>query len=338
MRRILIFALLSATLTPLPAFCRDVLVVTTNWSAANQQVLLIDPEFGHVRSLWHGRSDIGDAIVSPDGKQLYVTHHCSPASCLSVVDTVSGEIVRTLEGPEFIRWIMPTAPRMAISPDGRWLYLLETNYEQGSHDFFLRIFDTAQGQLLPERQPVSGCGGAQVVPWGAQQETLLLCQAEQPVSAPDPELVLRFPAMVRGVRARGNLYVAGRDGRVLEIDPATRRVMRSAQCAALSGLMPASSTVSADGRLWYLPVKAASEDRRAIAQILVFDTETMSEVATITPRQPFWSLTLSSDGKELYATMPNANSIVVIDATTHDQVRTLTIGTRPSFVQVAQAP
>ncbi len=338
MRRILTFALLSATLTLPPAFSRDLLLVTTNWSAADQQILLVDPDFGQIRSLWQGRGNIGDAIVSPDGRQLYVTHHCPPASCLSVVNTVSGEIVRTVEGPEFIRWIMPTQSGMAISPDGRWLYLLETNYGQGSHDFFLRTFDTAQGQLLPERQPVSCCGGAQLVPWGAQQDILLLCQTEQPVSAPDPESVLRFPTMVQGVRTRGHLYVAGRDGRALEIDPATREVSKSVVIASLANLMSASSTLTANGRLWYLPVKEASEHGREIAEILVFDTEGMNVVATITPRQPYWSLTLSSDGKELYATMPDANSIAVIDTTTHDQVRALTIGTRPSFIQVARAP
>ena len=339
MRRILMFVLLSVTLTSSqPAFSRDVLVVTTNWSGGTEQILLIDPQFGQVRSLWHGRGGIGDAIVSPGGKWLYVTHHCSRASCLSVVDTASGEIVQTVEGPEFIRWIMPNAPGMAISPDGRWLHLLETNYQQGSHDFFLRTFDTVQNQLLPDRRPVSGCGGAQIVPLGGRQDVLLLCREEYRAPVPDPALALSFPTMARGVTARGKLYVALRDGRVLEIDTATRQVLRSAQSASLANLMPASGTLSADGRLWYLPINRTREDGPGIEQILVFDTVAMNAVATITLEQPFWSLTLSSDGKELYATMPKANSIAVIDTTTQDQVRTLAIGTRPSFIQAAQAP
>src|SRR5579863_4545985 len=52
----------------LPCLSRDWLFVTTNWNeAGKEQVLLIDPASGQIRTLWNSGSEL-DAIVSPDGE------------------------------------------------------------------------------------------------------------------------------------------------------------------------------------------------------------------------------------------------------------------------------
>jgi hypothetical protein len=62
--RIRTFALLLGAIPP--SFSKDLLLVTTNWNhPGNEQVLLIDPESGRVRTLWNRGTEL-DAVVAPD--------------------------------------------------------------------------------------------------------------------------------------------------------------------------------------------------------------------------------------------------------------------------------
>jgi hypothetical protein len=80
--------------------------------------------------------------------------------------------------PEVIRWIHPSTPGMAISADGRWLFLAATNYAASSSDYFLQTFDTRQGRLLPEKKPISRCAGFQILPLAGDNSAVVLCREE----------------------------------------------------------------------------------------------------------------------------------------------------------------
>jgi hypothetical protein len=78
----------------------------------NLRRALIDPDDGQIRTLWNGGIQL-DAILSPDGTRLYVTFIEDTRHGVSIFCRISPVPVSTL-----IRWIFPSTPGMAISPDG----------------------------------------------------------------------------------------------------------------------------------------------------------------------------------------------------------------------------
>jgi hypothetical protein len=103
-------------------------------------------------------------------------------------------------------------------------------------------------------------------------------------------------------------------------------------------IVPSSGSMSPDGRLWYLPLKILANGEQEIEQILVFDTQAMSMANVITPAGPFSGLALSSDGRRLYASQSDLQSIMVIDTETRQTIRTLAVGAKTSILFVAKAP
>ncbi len=70
----------------------------------------------------------------------------------------------------------------------------------------------------------------------------------------------------------------------------------------------------------------------------MFDTQAMATAWVITPNQPFWALALSSDGRHLYASVPDTNEIMVIDTGTHRTMRTFAVGGKPFLLFSVKAP
>ena len=339
---ILVSALLLGAFAP-SSLSKDWLFATTNWNeSGNEQVLLIDPESGRIRALWSGGGEL-DAVVSPDATQLYVSYIGDGADRLAVVDTTTGAILQNVETPGVIRWIFPSTPAMAISPDGRWLYLLKANYSAGSSEYFLLTFDTREVRFIGERA-ISNCPGPHLAPAPNDGKLLVLCGGSTATQASDGDLVLRLPNFQNFALGRGSkvstIYTAGSDGRVQAVDVATREVVKASHEPPVRHrrIMPSSGTLSPDGRLWYLPSKIPNDGEQEIEQILVFDTQAMSMTNVITPPGPFWGLALSSDGRWLYASQHNLQNILVIDTGTRQAVRKLAIGAKPSIIFSAKAP
>ena len=340
--RVLLFALLAGAI--LPSFSKDLLLVTTNWNhPGNEQVLLIDPENGHSRTLWNRGTEL-DAVVSADASRLYVTFMGDSGYELAVVEVATGAVLHIAQTPELIRWIHPSTPGMAISQDGGWLYLLKANYARGSFEYSLLRFDTQQNQFLSEEQAISNCPGPHPLPVPGEGKVLVLCRDGTATAASDGERVLRLEHFQNYTLGRGGseytLYAAALDGRIQAVDVATREVVRISKDAPLRyrRVMPSSGTVSPDGGLWYMPIKIPNDGEQGIEQILVFDTQTMSMANIITPAGPFWGLALSSDGPQLYASQPDLQNIMVIDTATRRTVRVIGVGARPSILLAVKAP
>jgi DNA-binding beta-propeller fold protein YncE len=327
----------------LPSFSKDWLFVTTNWAeAGNEQVLLIDPESGQRRTLWNGGGML-DAVVSPDARRLYVTYVSDKGDQLAVVETATGAVLHTAETPQLIRWIGANTPGLAISSDGRWLYLLKTNYSVGSYEFSMLTFDTRESRFVSEEQPISNCRGAHPQSVPGAGKVLVLCGGSES-QASDGSLVLRLPDFQNFVLGRGGdgylLYTAGLNGRIQAADVNTHEIVQISKDSPLRHrrFMPSSGTISPDGRLWYLPIKIPDNGEQEIEQILVFDTQVMRMTNVITPVGPFWGLALSSDGQRLYASQPYLKNIMVSDTGTRRTVRTLAVGAKPSILFAVKAP
>jgi DNA-binding beta-propeller fold protein YncE len=170
---------------------------------------------------------------------------------------------------------------------------------------------------------------------------MVLCREEPGAKGANAD-VLRFSHFVQGeLDSSGHLvYVAASDGQIQAVNPATHEVVRTSKDAPLRNrrVMQSSATLSPDGRLWYLPIKIPNNGEQGIEQILVFDTQTMSLANIITPVGPFWGLALSSDGRQLYASQPDLQNVLVIDTETHRTVRTLAVGGKPSILFSVKAP
>jgi hypothetical protein len=73
-------------------------------------------------------------------------------------------------------------------------------------------------------------------------------------------------------------------------------------------------------------------------EILAIDLETSQPARFITPQISFWGLTISSDGKTLYAGAAEHPWILVIDAATGQETRKIALpGRRPFILALAPA-
>jgi len=327
----------------LPSFSKDLLFVTTNWNKAEtEEVRVIDPENGQIRVLWAGGAEL-DAVVSPDGTRLYVNYVVvGKGNGVAIVDIATGAVLKMFETPQLIRWILPSHPAMAVSDDGRWLYLLKTNYAAGSYDYFLVTFDTRESRFLSGERPISSCPGARIVAVPGDANALVLCGGRNATGLAGENFVLRLQHFAYGqLDPMGRtLYLAAYDGTLRAVDLVSHEVTQTSQDAPLRyrRIMPASGSMSPDGRLWCLPIKIPANGEQGIEQILVFDTQAMSMTSVITPAGPFSGLALSSDGRRLYASQSDLQPIMVIDTETRRTIRTLAVGAQPSILFVAKTP
>jgi hypothetical protein len=339
----LAFALLFATFVR-TSCAKDWLFVTTNWNEyGNEQVLLIDPENNQIRTVWSGGTEL-DAIVSPEATRLYLTYIENQSEWLAVTDIATGAVLQRVEIPQPIRWIFPTTPAMSISPEGRWLRLLKTNYSAGSDEYFLMTFDTSAGQFVSGEQELPGCAGPRLISRAGAATSLVLCGGITTRQVSDDHSVLRFGNIQNFVLGRGVtenlLYVAGFDGRIRAVDLSTHEIAQRSKDPPLRHrrFIPSSGTLSPDGRLWYLPIKIPDNGEQDVDQILVFDTQAMSRATVITPSGPFSGLALSSDGRWLYASQPDLKSIMVIDTDTRQTVKMISVGAKPSIIFAVKSP
>jgi YVTN family beta-propeller protein len=66
----------------------------------------------------------------------------------------------------------------------------------------------------------------------------------------------------------------------------------------------------------------------------VLDTATERVLGDFQTSVPFWSATLSQDGNRIYAVVPEQHRVLVIDAATLQELRTIDVGRTPSLALV----
>ncbi len=330
------------------ACAKDLLFVTTDWASSHEELLLIDPQTDRASTLWSTGHEL-DIGLSPDGSRLFVAH--GPPG-LAIVNPASGVTQQLRSGAALVRWIHPSRPSLAVSSDGRWVYLLNAKFQPGRpYDMALDSFDTQEGRFAGAEAPLPDCQAAQLWPLdnglvGVRcAGTLRFFRlndkgfAEQGGPVDLPKLTFaergrnRDDFFVDGQLdpAGKALYFVSGAGRIVSVDLKTRQVTTGAKEPLLthSHARQSSATITPDGRLWYVPV--------GTQQILAMDLQTSQPARVITPQVPFWGLTISSDGKALYAGAADHPWILVIDAATGQEIRKIALPGRPAILALAPA-
>jgi hypothetical protein len=314
-------------------------------------IWLLDPEAGKVMGSIR-TSYRPDFALSPDGSQLYIASDITAHTTqLAAVITSTGEVLggATIQD-RVVPKIIPPFSTMAVSSDGLSLRVLVK--KPNSDEFQLDTIATDSGKLLPGHVNVGHCGDGQFVSFPTGDQVDFVCPAMKKVHLARTDEKSKeldnsygeFPwnhklGVATAFLAPGGQYVTivRGDGGVFNMDV----VSLSFYPTPIHGgdpdeILPSAWPRSPDGSKVYLgfshSLNAANANAR---EIRVYDTKTWRKLGTIKTSIPFWSTVTSSDGKYLYALAPEQHTIIVIDALTMRELRTIPIGALPALAIVA---
>ena len=299
----------------------------------------------------------------------------SETDTLAVIDPLSTNVLDTQVVSHRMQYIArPGQTSMVVSADGRWLYIAKDRWTPGDDqkgipqrdEYAVAMYDTQRRSFAKEDIPVSeDCHGMQLVPSSIGLH--VLCSSGNEVysypltpSGLGPPQVVALPRNPRQVFDGSpttvnttvvHPHIAGAvappDGktltvvtsymRVIQIDAVTDRIARVEQVRDDRWAMPSGIPSSPDGARIYVPVGPLSQLNRGpgVNEILVLDAGTLGQAATIHTTGPFWSLTISKDGRYLYAVDPHTQTLYVIDAASGREVHKIAgLGAGPSRVAV----
>jgi YVTN family beta-propeller protein len=135
----------------------------------------------------------------------------------------------------------------------------------------------------------------------------------------------------------GKLAIVREDGAIFEWNAATHEFSPTAVAGYSHRIVyPFAWPRSPDGTIVYVGYGPATPDGMATSgELRVFDTSTWQQVGSIKTSVPFWSVSISNDGKLVYAVAPEKDRVLVIDATTLQEISTISVGRVPALVLVA---
>jgi YVTN family beta-propeller protein len=327
-----------------------VLDVRPNVGETGGHIWLVDPEtgklMGSIRTGYHP-----DFALSPDGTRLYIASDTHVrATVLAVVDTTTGEAlggepVQRRAEPE----LLPPFSTMAISGDGKSLRILVQKPD--SEEFQLDTIAADSGVLLPGHVNVKNCGDGQFVSFPTADHVDFVCPTMKKVRmvrTDDKSKELDntsglFPwnhklGVGAAFPAPGGKFITivRGDGAIFQMDVVTLSFYPTSVHAGSPGqVSPSGWPRSPDGSKVYLGYSHTAAANAIAREIRVYDTATWHRLATMKTSIPFWSATLDTENNRLYAVAPEQHSILVIDAQTLHEIRTITVGAMPALAIVA---
>ena len=335
------------------------------------QILLVDPESGRIRAKLPTTGG-AEMALSSEGNRFYI----ATGSELSIIDAAVGNVIANL--PLYSRWMDKIGlvhPTMAMSPDGRWIYIYKIyGNSPANAKYTVASFDTMSGTFLPSELEIE-CPVALFLPVSTGRSLPLICapmneirfleldQSGAPATIAraylpkgtvvNPEIVRTLPVgssiwdLRTGAVAPDGRTIAAvmGDGKILEVDRATRTIRRViGQLSIKERWVPERPAVySRDGSRLYVAVgRLATRSTGRGEEILVVDSKTGQQMATIETSIPFVSLAISKDGRYLYAPAFDDHNppsfegrIIVIDALDFREIRTMQdIGMWPAYITV----
>ncbi|MDQ3916152.1 MAG: hypothetical protein M3323_12645 [Actinomycetota bacterium] len=335
------------------------------------QVLAVDTVAGEIRRTYEAGRDPAMA-VSPDGTRLYVASRDTATDTLRVIDAATGEVLQEITLRS--RWMssLPSYfPTMELSPDGRWLYILEARVTGGdAADYSVATFDTRTGQLLPQSADVPACGGAALVPAARGLGFSAACHlshdarrvAVAPHGAAEASSRTHLPRdendrtdehgtpfdlwrLAWAVAASGDdrMYAMTQSGRVSVVDTASRRVTGTEDLGVEEGsFVPfGAAELSPVGDRLFVGMGTIGDafDRLTSDRLLVVDTASWESGATIETSLPFQSLVVSPSGRYVYGINTEARSIVIVDVHLGQEVGVIEgVGESPTLGAIPPAP
>jgi DNA-binding beta-propeller fold protein YncE len=329
-------------------------IVDTLDGSNKSAILLVDPSQGKVMQSFQAgyRPDI---ILSPDGSRLYVaSERVNPSTqllegILQTYDTSSGKVLSTAHNPDMLTSTVPVyKTRMAMSPSGRYIYMLKDHNTVETTDLYVTAFDTVGGRVLRDHVSIPECN-AVLLPTSRDLDLYVGCIESAYVrevglsdsDEPRMELMLpvktfslmnRWGAMMVLPKEKGILLVA-RDGSGFVLDPSSGNVQSLGKLLA-SGKLTGMHDIlmSKSGSEAYF---AAGEEERGFEwydQVVKLDASDLTVKATESTGVPFFSLALSANGGTLYTLNPERATLTVIDSASLRELRRMThIGQTPIF-------
>jgi len=336
------------------------------------RVSLIDPETGKVMgSIRTGNNP--DFALAPDGSRLYVASIMdADSSELAVIDTAQGAVLARdeIEDRE-VGNALPAFSTMAVSGDGLALRILRDTAESEDRDLFLlAAFDTQRNEFLPKSVRLYNCGPGRFISYPTANQFDVFCPRSNRIRlirADDDSRQLenvqvelpweRRAGVAEAIEAPGAQEIAmvRGDGAVFEMNIATQAFAETAAHPVLPNrIPPAAWPISPDGGRVYLGYNSEYErhydkrfyldygrppnlrpDNALAGEFRVLDTHSWRKIGTIKTKMPFWSASIGTDGKMLYAMAPQKHSILVIDTEKMRQIRSLKVGGTPTLALVA---
>jgi DNA-binding beta-propeller fold protein YncE len=313
-----------------------------------------------------------DFALSPDGGRLYVAmDSANSASELLVIDTVYGTVVQreTLQDRRVVAKGIPSFASMAVSGDGQVLRVQINSLGLAETDgFALASFDAATGSMLPGRVYLGYCGYGHFVSFPSADQFVYWCPLTNRIR------LIRVDAQSRTLQnrdvelpwerrfgvasafaapgGRSTTIVRG-DGAIFQMDNTTQQFVATEVQGGrvLQGRIPPTDwPISPDGGKVYLGYRRNPDNRfyldygrdssirsdfATADEFRIFDTRTWRGLGTIRTSIPFWSAAVANDGKWLYALVPERHTILVIDATTMQETRSIDVGGVPALALVA---
>ncbi len=319
------------------------------------QVLLVDPTSGEIKGVIRAGLQ-PDFALSPDGSHLYILS----GGYLSAVDTQSGSVLGNwpVHDPAQIITGLPSPGSLVAGTGNRYVFVLKVHNRQmagGGATCAIGTFDVQQGAFLPDEARLPTCDGLwEIKALPAERKILAFISYSK-----DAQIVQIGPggaALSTSTLALGNPPASGvllPDGHTLaflntqrqialadtELGRVTYPELGAVTIPPDTMMRPQSLTVSASGGMLYVgygPASGVGFWSDLAHGVAAFNLGTGQQQASAATSDPFLHLTLSLHGKYLYAISPVWRSIVVLDASSLKELRTISnLGVTPASALVA---
>jgi hypothetical protein len=278
------------------------------------------------------------AAVTPDDLRLYV----ASGEYLSEIDPSSGATLKqTRFGDRWMNTLPAYFPTMALSPGGRWLFVLKHRTAGAEADVYsVAVYDTVKGQFLEEELSLPGCAGGFLLP---DTSTLTVACTHlglvlSSVVNHDGSFGLVSSTKASERRLVGAARVPGRAETLVLTD--NGRVLRLGRDGVVPIMILADDTsaepilgsfaVSPDGSRLFVGIGDVST--RAISHIETYAVSSGERLAQVELPNPAFTMALAASGALLYATAYDARELMVIDADTLRILDRFALPERPSLV------
>ena len=217
-----------------------------------------------------------------------------------MIDTQAGRVLSTTPIPDRVHYkIYPTSSRMAVSADGRKVYLKKlTGPPSGDTPVALAAFDTVRERFLDGAIGLGACGASGFVPVPNQNQVGFHCAASNEIahlparrtrpgdvrvlgSAPVGKAVVCAARVLGRVGARvppmgrpPGKFVAGGDGAIAEVNLALGRVTETPVLGSQDEVVVPFASPDALDRARFFVGVGDYDGEAGAREIRIFDTNT----------------------------------------------------------------